>query len=162
VSALDLELSSLDRMHFRTMFPAAMQPTITDPVTTVIVSGVGQTRCTPTAAQIPERFLSDIRQENPPAGTGSYLRGRGNLPSAASVKCAHASARRSDEESPHAPTTDMAGKAPLSYMYFHHWSVLGSRNPFPSRARWPAKSTTLFGPRISRWMGSNRETSALP
>jgi hypothetical protein len=37
---LDLELSSLDRMHFRTMFPAAMQPTITDPVAGIIVSRV--------------------------------------------------------------------------------------------------------------------------
>jgi hypothetical protein len=80
------------------------------------------------------------------------LRGPGNLPSAASVKCAHAPARRTDEESPHAPTTDMAGQAPLSYMYFHHWSVLGSRNPFLAGHAGQLKSTSLFGLRISRWM----------
>jgi hypothetical protein len=37
---LDLELSSPDRMHIRTMFPAAMQSSIINPITPVVVDGV--------------------------------------------------------------------------------------------------------------------------
>lgn len=42
-------------------------------------TGVGPTRCTPTATRS-QRDSSDIRQENPPAGTGSYLTRAGQSP----------------------------------------------------------------------------------
>jgi hypothetical protein len=109
---------------------------------------VAPTRCTPRATQILERFLSDIRQQNPPAGTRSYLRGRVNLPSAAGVECAHAPDMLRGEKSPHVRCTGGQDGRLLSYMYIYHWSVVEPRRRFLSRAL----ANLPFWVWISRWL----------
>jgi hypothetical protein len=78
-----LELSSLDRMHTGTMFPAAMQLIITDPITAIVVYGGWADQMHTNSDADPREIPQDMRQQNPPAGTRSYLCGRANLPSAA-------------------------------------------------------------------------------
>lgn len=73
-------------------------PPSADPVAGIIIQGLGR-RDAHQQQHRSQGDSSDIRQENPPVGTESYLCGRANLPSAARVKCAHAPARPRDEQS---------------------------------------------------------------
>ncbi|PMD30193.1 hypothetical protein L207DRAFT_227982 [Hyaloscypha variabilis F] len=129
-----LELSSLDRMHTGTMFPAAMQLIITDPITAIVVYGGWadqmHTNSDADPREIPQ--ICDNRTlllgQDPTCAGGPI-----SLP-LQPVKCAHAPAVV-------APCADSGSHGiTLSYMYFHHWSSFESRNPLPGQL----ESTSLF------------------
>ncbi|KAE9375199.1 hypothetical protein N431DRAFT_531088 [Stipitochalara longipes BDJ] len=133
---LDLELSSLDRMHTRTMFPAAMQPVITDPIMAIVVYGGWAESCTPTATQIPERFLRYPTRE-PSYWDKILLVRTGQSP----FRCRRemrSCTRRTDEKSPHAPT------AGTHRIWISTIGQASSHAHCLSRAAGQLESTSLF------------------
>ncbi len=159
----DLEVSSLDRMHCRTLFPAAMQPTMIDPITATTAHGgwadAMHTNSTTDPIEISLRYPT----QNPPAGTESYLRGRANLPSAARVKCAHAPARCTKYGREVAPCADDGhGLTSPSRICISTIGQFSShKTHFPEQG-WPARINLPFRAVDRGLDGSSTETSALP